>query len=487
MRRLFVLTVSLACLVFRLSSGWSAEKAKSTGGDLVVGPAIQHGNLTIFPLVSRVAKTESRFITLDEGLKAGSVKIMEVGTRDATDHSPAVNPDSGRRRPAPRSTESKADDRAAAEPTPADPFVDSQADVNHLLVLNRSKKPLYLMPGEIIVGGEQDRTIAQEYVIQPSDKPAVIEVFCVEQGRWQGRGEVETANLVNGANAAPALAGSNAFAGGTTAAGSLAAKAQKGEFIGSVGNVNKAARVAVQDAKSQEKVWEKVAEINAKSANTSSFGGFGGNYAEPVTVKQLEPYIKCLEKPVASQSQIVGVAVAIDGKMDTLDLFESTPLFRQLWPKLLKSYGARCGQRSDGRRGGREDRRQAAQISPEAMHDRRRSSIPGRGANGPRKKLNQRRRHSDTWRDRPFDHVLGTGLTAVDGEPGSDRRPRWRRRLWRIRWRHSRVGLCQVEVEERDRRCAGNIREQEAMVTSNWTAAARQSARLLANTLIRQE
>ena len=339
MRRLFVLTVLLACFVIRLNSGWSAEKAKSAGDDLVVGPAIQHGNLAIFPLISRVAKTESRFITLDEGLKAGSVKIMEVGTRDVTDHSPAVNPDSGRRaEPAPSSTESKADVRGAAEPAPANPFADSDADVNHLLVLNRSKKPLYLMPGEIIVGGEQDRTIGEEYVIQPSDKPVLIEVFCVEQGRWQGRGAVETANLVIGANAAPALAESNAFTGGTTTAGDLAAKAQKGEFIGSVGNVNKAARVAVQDAKSQVKVWEKVAEINAKSANNSSSGGFGGNYADPVAVKQLEPYVKGLEKPVASQSQIVGVAVAIDGKMDTLDLFESTPLFRQLWPKLLKSY-----------------------------------------------------------------------------------------------------------------------------------------------------
>ena len=30
--------------------------------------------------------------------------------------------------------------------------------------------------------------------------------------------------------------------------------------------------------------------------------------------------------------------MAIDGKMDTLNVFESTPLFRKLWPKLLKSY-----------------------------------------------------------------------------------------------------------------------------------------------------
>ena len=94
------------------------------------------------------------------------------------------------------------------------------------------------MPGEIIIGGQQDRTVAQEYVIEPSTKPAMIEVFCVEHGRWQGRSEVETAELIGAANSDPVL-GSNAYAGGDTDAKALAGKASKGEFIGSLGNVNK--------------------------------------------------------------------------------------------------------------------------------------------------------------------------------------------------------------------------------------------------------
>ncbi len=35
---------------------------------------------------------------------------------------------------------------------------------------------------------------------------------------------------------------------------------------------------------------------------------------------------------------VVGVIVVIDGEIQTMDVFESTPLFRKLWPKLLKSY-----------------------------------------------------------------------------------------------------------------------------------------------------
>ena len=37
-------------------------------------------------------------------------------------------------------------------------------------------------------------------------------------------------------------------------------------------------------------------------------------------------------------SESVGVIVAVSGEMHSLDVFESTPLFQKLWPKLLKSY-----------------------------------------------------------------------------------------------------------------------------------------------------
>lgn len=288
---LLLFSGQLAALALGAEKQKPTPKQPAAVGDLIVGQPIRHDNLTIFPLMSPQPKTEDRFITLDQGLREGSVKITEV----------------------------------------------AGGTVNRLLVLNRATRPLYLMPGEIIVGGRQDRTIAQEYVINPGKKPVSIEVFCVEHGRWSGRGQDETARLMAGANSAPALAESNAFTarrGGAATAG----KAETGDFIGSVGAVNKAARIAVQDDKSQDKVWQKVAEVNAKSSNASGSGDFAGNYSDAAVVKQLEPYVKTLQTSVGDRPQIVGVAVAVNGKFETLDVFESTPLFRQLWPKLLKSY-----------------------------------------------------------------------------------------------------------------------------------------------------
>lgn len=228
---------------------------------LVVGEPIRYENLTIFPVTSPEARSDDRFITLDEGLRAGTVEIFEVGAypgraarepqsdvrptapvnvgesddsgddpfgdadeeglfgpvagvdvspRPATD-AREETPGAGDAHPAaenpPQPVNSSAD---AATATPVqeaansggDPFDDASSEgglfddanaadnpfgggnrVNTLLVRNKSDRPLYLMPGEIVVGGSQDRTIGNEIVIQPNTEPVPIDVFCVEHGR----------------------------------------------------------------------------------------------------------------------------------------------------------------------------------------------------------------------------------------------------------------------------------------------------------------
>ena len=54
------------------------EVAGTPYGVFFIGEAISHENLTIFPISSKTPKNEDRFITLDEGLAAGTVKIIAV-------------------------------------------------------------------------------------------------------------------------------------------------------------------------------------------------------------------------------------------------------------------------------------------------------------------------------------------------------------------------------------------------------------------------
>jgi hypothetical protein len=45
-----------------------------------------------------------------------------------------------------------------------------------------------------------------------------------------------------------------------------------------------------------------------------------------------------MQSSVANQKQVVGAIVAVNGKVESVDVFQSKPLFCKLWPKLLKSH-----------------------------------------------------------------------------------------------------------------------------------------------------
>ncbi len=114
----------------------------------VVDEPVRFKNLVIFPVSSRIARNGDRYITLDEGLKAGTVEISELGVAQAVAARASNGPT--------ESAQPPSDAQLQAAPAEA------AADVNRLTLVNRSQRPLYLMPGEIVVGGKQDRSIAKE-------------------------------------------------------------------------------------------------------------------------------------------------------------------------------------------------------------------------------------------------------------------------------------------------------------------------------------
>jgi hypothetical protein len=117
-----------------------------------------------------------------------------------------------------------------------------------------------------------------------------------------------------------------------------AAAAQEGKFVAPAGSLHKKGRLAVQDSQSQSDVWAKVGEANAASGAMTRSGAFSANYTNLQVSKQIQGYVDKLQAPVNDVQQVIGAIVAIDGKVEAADVFQSTPLFRKLWPKLLKSY-----------------------------------------------------------------------------------------------------------------------------------------------------
>jgi hypothetical protein len=334
------------------------EAAQVCVGGLVIGEPIQWKNLTVFPVASQSPKTDDRYLTLDEGLQAGTIQVSEVGaepprlpqpaaaaTPPAKPAAKASLPAEGPRNfatptpleilpPASPATEPETEDPFAPPPPRLPPPLGDQdgPDVNRLVVVNRSNKPLYLMPGEIIYGGEQDRAVADETIVQADGKPVTVSVYCVEAGRWEPRDEDQTAAALQ------VLAASQMGSVDARAAEKLAAKAKQGQFVAPAGNLTKASRAAAQDAKGQQEVWDKVGALNASTGVASQSDAFTANYTSPEMQKRLQEYVERLQQPVAGHPQVVGAIVAINGKVEAVDVFQSTPLFQKLWPKLLRSH-----------------------------------------------------------------------------------------------------------------------------------------------------
>jgi len=324
----------------------ATQPPASTGslpGDLAIGEPIVHVNLTVFPVFSRTPRTEDRFITLDEGLASGKVEILEKGAlarsqpgAQLAQPQPAANPPAASGGQAQDSQGQLSEVQESAAPG---------NEVNELMVVNHSGRPLYLMPGEIIVGGDQDRTIGSELVVAPDGKPVPLDVYCVEHGRWGGRNEAEYANLSlvidqsqSGLQSLPGVVTPSDVFVRSADVQQIVAQANAGKFVGSVGSLSKNVRLAVQGAEGQAKVWEEVSSENAKAGVQPQSGAFTANYADDESAKRLKPYIDKLQKPVAETENVVGVIVAVNGKIESMDVFESSPLFKKLWPKLLKSH-----------------------------------------------------------------------------------------------------------------------------------------------------
>src|SRR5204863_27738 len=127
---------------------------------------IRHGNLSVFPVVAATTHDTNEFLTLDEGLRSGDVIVTESGNVQGLirrRHSNVWDERDTRRQ--------------------------SGAQVNTLVLVNNSKRPLILLAGEIVTGGKQDRVIGKDRLISAESDPVDLGVFCVEPGRWTGTTE----------------------------------------------------------------------------------------------------------------------------------------------------------------------------------------------------------------------------------------------------------------------------------------------------------
>jgi hypothetical protein len=316
-----VLLLALTAFVERSGVEAAGGPQETSNGSYRVLAPIESGNLLLFPVVPAHVKSigATPFITLDEGIKSGQVEVTEAGRvrglvrQRGTVGVPPYQDDRFRPVLPPQENRYRGD------------------EVNTLVLVNNSDKPLLLLAGEIVTGGKQDRVIGKDRIVSTGGEPIDLGVFCIEPGRW--------------------TASSETFG----AAGKIPAHS----FM-----VQPRVREQAMVAQDQQRVWDSVrgsiSQMEVAAAPSANAGMGGGQvYARSMGTTS---YAKMMEdstvsakvdeaaaQVMKSRDQVlaqlrkegaIGVVVAVRGEIVWADLFADTDLLSRYWTKLVRSYAA---------------------------------------------------------------------------------------------------------------------------------------------------
>jgi hypothetical protein len=300
----------LAQLAFLLLSAAFAAAGNSSHPEYRVLPPVTRGNLSIFTVVGGPEYATAQLLTLDEGLRSGTVVVTEAGSL-----------------------------RGLVRPGTRIPR-QSGAEVNRLVLINNSDRPLLLLAGEVVTGGKQDRVIGVDRIVPPQSDPIDLSVFCVEPGRW--------------------VDSSEHF-------GALKSQmAQPG------------VRMPAMAERNQQSVWANVASaidgmaVAAPAASPAMHGST--SYAKAMENPEVQKQVASVAADYDSMLRELrkvgakGVVVAINGKITWADVFASTDLLEKYWQKLIRSYAAES--LSNVGAGGQADQK-SAQLFIDQVHGNR--------------------------------------------------------------------------------------------------------------------
>jgi hypothetical protein len=207
-------------------------------------------------------------------------------------------------------------------------------NVNQLEIENLGADEVFIQSGDIVKGGQQDRTLMVSLVLPPKSGRVSIASFCVEQGRWSARGREDVKNF------------SSASASVPSREMKLAMKApQPAAAPDPSGRGRGAPTQAAETSVRQSAVWDGVRKMQDKLSGT-----VGGrvNAAQSASSLQLAleneklvdlqaAYVKALKAAGEADNDVVGYVFAVNGKLNSADVYPSNGLFRKMWNKLLNA------------------------------------------------------------------------------------------------------------------------------------------------------
>ncbi|GEP45417.1 ARPP-1 family domain-containing protein [Brevifollis gellanilyticus] len=204
-------------------------------------------------------------------------------------------------------------------------MVKETGQVNELTVQNRGDdKEVFIMAGDIVKGGQQDRTLASDLPLKPKSGEVPVGSFCVEQGRWRKRGGESVSDF------------------------------------GSSKNViaSKEGKIAVRKAANQGEVWKSVAETQEKISRNigkdvkpaASASSLQLTLEDKDLKTKIGAFKDSLLGAVEKSPRSLGVVFVINGEVNSAEIFAGHDLFRRVWPKLLEGIAAEAISLADAKK-----------------------------------------------------------------------------------------------------------------------------------------
>lgn len=306
-------------------------QAQFTLQELALGNPITYKNLQLYPVIANAALLEANakignYATLEETMQNRLVQIAEQEPEGQPQLQSArwltmqnnypIVPDKNRLleeyEPVfEANTFANTDTNAIYSPfdnAVLDPEIvrlsQLEAQTDRLFITNLSEDTIFLMAGEVIQGGKQDRVIAQNMLLPPNTRNAGLPVFCVEKNRWSYH------------------------------------KDKNPCFTDYICIADATLRRTVQLNAKQEEVWNVVnratAAQNAQTA-TQTYAALQNNTA---FTRLSNAYEQFLNPVFAQNSQIIGIVAVTGNRIAGADIFANHTLFSNQLPSLLRSYAA---------------------------------------------------------------------------------------------------------------------------------------------------
>jgi len=329
---LFLIVFCVALVAAMTARGRLKQSQTPPAADYTLSGPYTHKNLTIFLLHGAGISQGRTPLTLQEAMKRKLVVVRETG------------------------------------------------DVNRLTIQNRSNQDVFVQAGDIVKGGQQDRALALDLIVPPKSGKIPIDAFCVEQGRWSRRGNEAVAafsasdnalaskdlkiaakarrsqgdvwanvsktqeklamNMTVTPSAAPSPGRARGRAGSASGGGDVAGETPQGALSSAP-----VRRLRVEDVNGIASNGLTISEQLGLTSRSEQLGltsrvspsSLQLTLENKLVKDTANDYVKNLSSVINGKRDVIGFVFAINGQINSADVYSSNALFAKLWPKMLEA------------------------------------------------------------------------------------------------------------------------------------------------------